>query len=112
MPELPEPKIRPHPFKRGRVKAPQLLGPSPAVPAACTYAELHVTSNFSFLRGASHPEELIERAAALGHHAVAAVFETEHMTEFTEEQAGECRSARHDLTGSFLLPGSLKQRVQ
>ncbi len=72
MPELPEPKIRPHPFKRGRVaKAPQLLGPSPAVPAACTYAELHVTSNFSFLRGASHPEELIEWAAVLGHHAVA-----------------------------------------
>ena len=71
MPELPEPKIRPHPFKRGHVKAPQPLGPMPAVPVACTYAELHVTSNFSFLRGASHPEELIERAAALGHHAVA-----------------------------------------
>ncbi len=30
------------------------------------YAELVVTSNFSFLRGGSHPEELVERAAALG----------------------------------------------
>ncbi len=30
------------------------------------YAELQVTSNFSFLRGASHPEELVERAAELG----------------------------------------------
>ncbi len=29
------------------------------------YAELQVTSNFSFLRGASHPEELVERAARL-----------------------------------------------
>jgi error-prone DNA polymerase len=35
------------------------------------YAELHCLSNFSFLRGASHPEELIERAAALGYKALA-----------------------------------------
>jgi len=30
------------------------------------YAELAVTSNFSFLRGASHPEELVAEAAHLG----------------------------------------------
>ncbi len=35
------------------------------------YAELQVTSNFSFLRGASHPEELVERAAELGYGALA-----------------------------------------
>ena len=35
------------------------------------YAELCVTSNFSFLRGASHPEELITRAAELGLAAIA-----------------------------------------
>ncbi len=35
------------------------------------YAELHCLSNFSFLRGASHPEELIERAQALGYAALA-----------------------------------------
>ena len=35
------------------------------------YAELQVTSNFSFLRGASHPDELVARAAALGHAAIA-----------------------------------------
>ncbi|MDP6404381.1 MAG: error-prone DNA polymerase [Alphaproteobacteria bacterium] len=35
------------------------------------YAELQVTSNFSFLCGASHPEELVAEAAALGHEAVA-----------------------------------------
>ncbi|MDP4254530.1 MAG: PHP domain-containing protein, partial [Bacteroidota bacterium] len=35
------------------------------------YAELQVTSNFSFLRGASHPEELIACAAALGHTSMA-----------------------------------------
>jgi len=35
------------------------------------YAELQVTSNFSFLRGAAHPEELVETAAALGLGALA-----------------------------------------
>ncbi len=35
------------------------------------YTELQVTSNFSFLRGASHPEELVEHAAALGYDAIA-----------------------------------------
>jgi error-prone DNA polymerase len=35
------------------------------------YAELHCLSNFSFLRGASHPEELVSRAHALGYKALA-----------------------------------------
>ncbi len=35
------------------------------------YAELHCLSNFSFLRGASHPGELVGRAAALGYAALA-----------------------------------------
>jgi error-prone DNA polymerase len=35
------------------------------------YAELHCLSNFSFLRGASHPEELVFRAGALGYRALA-----------------------------------------
>ncbi|MFQ5636103.1 MAG: PHP domain-containing protein, partial [Gammaproteobacteria bacterium] len=42
--------------------------------AACAespYAELHCISNFTFLRGASHPEELVERAGQLGYRALA-----------------------------------------
>lgn len=35
------------------------------------YTELHVTSNFSFLRGASHPEELVEQASVYGYKAIA-----------------------------------------
>ena len=35
------------------------------------YAELHALSNFSFLRGASHPEELVARASLLGYTALA-----------------------------------------
>ncbi|MDO3644198.1 error-prone DNA polymerase [Mucilaginibacter sp. L3T2-6] len=35
------------------------------------YAELQVTSNFNFLRGGSHPEELVRQAIKLGYHAIA-----------------------------------------
>jgi len=35
------------------------------------YAELHAKSNFSFLEGASHPDELVTRAAELGYAALA-----------------------------------------
>ncbi|RCS53947.1 error-prone DNA polymerase [Bremerella cremea] len=36
------------------------------------YAELHCRTNFSFLEAASHPEELVVRAAELGYSALAA----------------------------------------
>jgi error-prone DNA polymerase len=39
--------------------------------SAKRYAELHALSNFTFLRGASHPEELVETATALGYEALA-----------------------------------------
>jgi len=52
---------RPHSVKRS-------LAMASSKPA---YAELHCLSNFSFLRGASHPEELIARAAQLGYYALA-----------------------------------------
>ncbi|MFI5136503.1 MAG: error-prone DNA polymerase [Sphingobacteriales bacterium] len=35
------------------------------------YTELQITSNFTFLRGGSHPEELVEQAVALGYTAIA-----------------------------------------
>ena len=60
MPEAPNPKLRDV--------------PSPANPAGVSpfaYAELDVKTNFSFLRGASHPDELVYRAAELGYRAIA-----------------------------------------
>ena len=51
-------------------KAGSCMASSPeAGPAG--YAELHCLSNFSFLRGASHPEELVERAQAQAYAALA-----------------------------------------
>lgn len=46
----------------------QRLPQGSEVPA---YAELQTLSNFSFLQSASHPEELVQQAAALGYHALA-----------------------------------------
>ncbi|WP_332674998.1 error-prone DNA polymerase [Aromatoleum sp.] len=40
-------------------------------PSAPAYAELHCLTNFSFQRGASHPEELVIRAVELGYDAIA-----------------------------------------
>ncbi len=36
-----------------------------------SYVELQTTSNFSFLKGASYPEELVHRAVELEHKAIA-----------------------------------------
>src|SRR5580765_3083057 len=42
-----------------------------------SYTELQVTTNFSFLRGGSHPEEMVEQALALGYKEIAI---TDHNT--------------------------------
>src|SRR5438477_1847348 len=61
MPEYPIPKLRP---------APEPPADAVEAEAAPPYAELDVATNFSFLRGASHPDELIYRAAEMGYRAV------------------------------------------
>ena len=55
--------------KREPYEPPEVAPPAPheRVP----FAELHCHSNFSFLDGASHPEELVEQAARLGLDALA-----------------------------------------
>ncbi|MYJ76517.1 MAG: PHP domain-containing protein, partial [Gammaproteobacteria bacterium] len=47
--------------------------PDSTYPHASTFAfaELHAITNFSFLRGASHPEELVRTAHTLGYRAIA-----------------------------------------
>lgn len=61
-------------YTRPPYQAPADL-PRPATsrgrPRVTPYAELHCHSNFSFLDGASHPEELVEEAARLGLEALA-----------------------------------------
>ncbi|HYT27256.1 MAG TPA: PHP domain-containing protein, partial [Actinomycetota bacterium] len=50
---------------------PRLAPRGARAPRGVRYAELHCHSNFSFLDGASHPEELAEEAARLGLEALA-----------------------------------------
>ena len=57
MPEKLEKRSRPRPS----------LGASSASSAAGRYWELHAVSNFTFLRGASHPDELVQAAHAAGY---------------------------------------------
>ncbi|MFT3686399.1 MAG: PHP domain-containing protein [Phycisphaerales bacterium] len=64
MPEAPFPKLHPHPAKTDGPHQPRHLADEP-------YAELAVTSNYTFLTGASHPEELVKAAAIMGYRAVA-----------------------------------------
>ena len=45
--------------------------PAGAADLAADYVELRCRSAFSFLEGASNPEDLVERAAELGHPALA-----------------------------------------
>jgi error-prone DNA polymerase len=60
MPETPFPKLR-------DARVPEGFSPRRASHA---YAELAVTTNFSFLRGASHADEFVVRAAELGYRAI------------------------------------------
>ncbi|MRH29362.1 DNA polymerase III subunit alpha [Microbacterium sp. SYP-A9085] len=53
--------------KRGPYVPPPIERPADAVP----YAELHAHTSFSFLDGASSPEDLVEEAERLGLHALA-----------------------------------------
>ncbi len=58
-------------------RVPAAAAPLPAPPRGAAvavlpdYVELRCLSNFSFLRGASHPEELVQRAHALGYRGLA-----------------------------------------
>lgn len=58
-------KLRPHP--KQQTPSHLTAETAPETP----YAELHCLSNFSFLRGASHPEELVRQAGRLGYAALA-----------------------------------------
>ncbi|NUR73622.1 MAG: error-prone DNA polymerase [Hamadaea sp.] len=61
---LAEDEIGPQSRKRERPAAPALIRRDKAADVA--YAELHCHTNFSFLDGASHPEELVREAVRLG----------------------------------------------
>ncbi len=73
MPEKPADKQHPHPYRLAMMGQDARAGVPPAGggPSPVRYVELAVTSNFTFLTGASHPDEFIAQAALDGHAACA-----------------------------------------
>jgi error-prone DNA polymerase len=70
------------------------------------YAELYCLSNFSFLRGASHPEELVARARAQGYSALAITDECS-MAGMARAHVAAREQGLHLLVGShFRVQGS------
>ena len=57
--------------KRGTYTPPREAGSARSSVASVSYAELHAHSAYSFLDGASTPEEMVEEAARLGLRALA-----------------------------------------
>ncbi|WP_295981198.1 error-prone DNA polymerase, partial [uncultured Variovorax sp.] len=69
MPELSDKQeSRRQPAKVHALPVPLRKAPSPDLP---DYAELHCLTNFSFQRGASMPEDIVDRAYQLGYKALA-----------------------------------------
>jgi error-prone DNA polymerase len=68
------------------------------------YAELHCLSNFSFQRGASHPEELVARAAALGYTALAITDECSVAGVVRAHREAQQHGIRLLLGAEFALP--------
>ena len=78
---------------------------SAALPA---YAELHCLSNFSFLRGASHPAELVQRAQALGYAALALTDECSFAGIVRAHQAAKACGLPLIIGSEFVLDDGLK----
>ncbi len=72
------------------------------------YAELHCLSNFSFLRGASHPHELIEQADALGYSALAITDECSVAGVVRAHMAAKGRPLKLVIGAEFRLSCGLK----
>ncbi|MCZ8218929.1 MAG: error-prone DNA polymerase [Acidovorax sp.] len=71
------------------------------------YAELHCLSNFSFQRGASHPPELVERAAKLGYQALALTDECSVAGVVRAWKSAQ-QTGLHLIVGSEFLWGDLR----
>jgi len=72
------------------------------------YVELHCLTNFSFLRGASRPEELVERAAELGYAALAVTDECSVAGAVRAHLAARERGLRLIVGSEFQLDDGLR----
>ena len=81
------------------LKKPEL----PPVSKLPAYSELHCISNFSFLRGASFPEELVERADELGYQAIAITDECSFSGVVRAHMEAKKRSIKLIIGSEFMM---------
>ena len=81
--------------------------PQPGNSPLPDYAELQCASNFSFLRGASHPEELVARAVQLGYSALALTDECS-LSGVVRAHVEAKKHGFHLLVGSQFLVGDMR----
>src|ERR1700758_2218825 len=79
--------------------------PDSGLPA---YAELHCLSNFTFLRGASHPHEMVEQADTLGYRALAITDECSVAGAVRAHMAAKRRQLKLIIGAEFRLGCGLK----
>jgi error-prone DNA polymerase len=85
---------------------PNKTGPKePDATPTPAYAELHCISNFTFLRGASFPEELVERACELGYQALAITDECSLSGVVRAHMAAKDRKIQLIIGSEFHLEG-------
>src|SRR5262245_33093047 len=72
------------------------------------FAELHCKSNFSFLHGASHPEELVTRAAELGYRGIAITDECSLAGVVKAHQEAKKRGVHLVIGAEFVLTEGIK----
>ena len=85
---------------------------TPATQQAPTaFAELHCISNYSFLRGASHPEEMVQRAYELGYKAIAITDECSYSGLVKAHKTAQECGMKLIIGSEFTLsPGTLDER--
>jgi error-prone DNA polymerase len=93
---------------KARLATPVAVQDAGGAAALPQYAELHCLSNFTFLRGASHPHELIEQADALGYSALALTDECSVAGTVRAHMAAKHRQLRFIVGAEFRLRCGLK----
>ena len=89
--------------KKPEVGAELRPGVGTGADAEAAYAELHCISNFSFLRGASFPEELVEQADALAYRAIAITDECSLSGVVRAHMAAKGRAIKLIIGSEFVL---------
>ncbi len=72
------------------------------------FAELHCKSNFSFLYGASHPEELVAQAAELGYRGIAITDECSLAGVVKAHEEAKKRGIHLVIGAEFMLTEGIK----